>query len=214
MLSNTADDRQAVKEALQRGSNADAKKLESTQNLLTEYRRQYEQLDDTLRRLLDYFARDDPLPKSVAAEIRRLDQARDEICQEMSGLEDRISDLQGKCLSEAGLVASLKMLGQGRNLEEQKHLLQAVVAAVVVNPVDGREGRNLPDSGAGGLNIRTKRFLVNIRLKAKTPEHGGSGASQEECVNQTMVGSDLIQIGSPGRIRTTNQPVNSRLLYH
>ena len=119
--------------------------------------------------------------------IRDRDQASVEISQEMSGVEDRIGELQGKCLSEAGLVESLMMLGQGRNL---------------------------PDSEAGNLDIRIERLLVNIRLKARTPEHGGSRASGETCVNQTMIGSDLIQIGSARRSRIRTCAIIDLSLIH
>ena len=91
-------------------------------------------------------------------------------------------------------------------LATQKQVLQGVIRRISVNQVRPKKPKSPASEGGLRSGTRTRLFLVNILL-AGSPH-------LERCVNQIGDGSLNFRIGSSGRIRTTNQPVNSRLLYH
>ena len=83
--------------------------------------------------------------------------------------------------------------------------MQLLIKEIVVSPYDPDDEKVPAEEGAFTTKIRTKYYKVDIKLH-QIPELAGF-------VNRSAESSDKEGLGSPGRIRTTNQPVNSRLLY-
>jgi hypothetical protein len=90
--------------------------------------------------------------------------------------------------------------------EDQKELIQLLVREISVKHFDPAKDSVPREKGVFNTKIRTKWYLVNITLFASDliPETYKDGE----------MSSDSDRIGSRGRARTCNPPVNSRLLYH
>ena len=90
--------------------------------------------------------------------------------------------------------------------DDQKELIQLMVREISVKHFDPEKDAAPREKGAFNAKIRTKWYSVNISLYANDliPDGCKIGA----------ISSDLKRIGSRERARTSNPPVNSRLLYH
>jgi hypothetical protein len=125
-----------------------------------------ERPEEELRHPLSHLGQQDA-PFFVSEEIRSLDAQRKELRKETAGLGERIGELSWKNGDDGESLERLAVFGknyEGLNLEEQKHLVQAVVGGISVdlwNPsaAVGCTGRS---------RLRTRRLLVNI-----TPRAGG-----------------------------------------
>jgi hypothetical protein len=95
-----------------------------------------------------------------------------------------------------------------RNLPsaEQKDLVHFIIRQISVKHFDPSTDPTPRETGVFATKIRTKWYLVNLSLYASDlfTDRYKSGE----------ISSDFKKIGSRGRARTCNPPVNSRLLYH
>ena len=115
-----------------------------------------------------------------------------------------------KVVTDARIIAdTLKQFVQViRKLsdEEQKELIRLLVKEITVNHFDPEKDKDPAGVGAFKAKIRTRWYAVNISLYANDLFSGIS--------ENSVKSSHLKSIGSGGWARTSNQVVNSHLLYH
>jgi hypothetical protein len=90
--------------------------------------------------------------------------------------------------------------------DDQKVLIRLLVREISVKRFDPEKDPAPRGKGVFNAKIRTKWYLVNTSLYANDLIPEGCKIGE--------ISSDFDRIGSKGRARTCNPPVNSRLLYH
>jgi len=169
VLSSLGDSPDVLHTCLHQSSKSDARELRNLTSRRKEQSAQQRDLEQQLHRLLSHFGQQD-VPVFVGEEIRKLDARREELRRELTGLEDRIGELNGEVVDEVNLRDRLSLLQgvDGRNLEEQKQLAQAVVGRIEVDLWKP----TAPADCTGKSRLLTRRLLVNISLKSSQSSDG------------------------------------------
>ena len=169
-------------------------------------RSRLELLSEQSTRMLSVFKTRKRTPRSVIEEYERMSEEMEAVRGELEELDVRIEELEGGAPDARALREMLHpFIGDmsGMALAERKSVIQSVIGGISVNRSDPSSEEDAGQERRSGLRIRTRRLLVHIALKAKTPESGDSGASAGKRVNHTGSGSDFGCTGSArnGRIR-------------
>ena len=123
-------------------------------------------------------------------------------------LELQLQHEQEKTFNRDTITKGLANLGQVISVlppEQRRELLRLLVSRVVVKPWDGEAAGISGDSIRISPEIGTKRFSVKISLS--------ESSLLSTVFTDSVDGSTLEQIGCPGWDRTSDQVINSHLLY-
>lgn len=138
----------------------------------------------------------------LAAEKREVELEQTKLKIEINYRESVVADKQ--VIADA--LLRFEKVMKSLPPDDQKELIQLLVREISVKHFDPAEDSVPREKGVFNAKIRTKWYSVNISLFASDliPEAYKNGE----------ISSDFNRIGSRGRARTCNIPVNSRTLYH
>jgi len=132
-------------------------------------------LDARLRRLLDVFGGEGPVPEVLKDECVRLDAERRGLLLELEGLDREVDGLQSRSVDLTGLRTSLvEFAGAYPNLDlvGRKRLMGSLVVEIVVESCGGVNGKAPASARAAKGEIRTRTYRVNISLAGRAGESG------------------------------------------
>jgi site-specific DNA recombinase len=165
-------------------------------------------LTKEIRRLIEVFKTADRVPADLKRECVELDEQKQRVQTELEKVQIEMGRTTQQVLDLDIIQRSLQDFGRlvtALPPEDQKELMQLLVDEIVVQPFDPRTDEAPAEEGAFTTQIRTKHYLVNIRMHQI--------ADLERCIGQVAQSSDNEAVGSPARIRTRNPLVNSQALY-
>ncbi len=209
ILMGLARDPDRLRQAAER-SDADAnREPESLERRRTKRSSDLQHLDARLRRLLDVFGGEGPVPEVLKDECLRRDAQRGELLLELERLDREVDGLRSRSVDLTGLRTSLVEFARaypGLDLAGRKRLMGSLVTAMVVESCEGVNEKAPAEAGAWRGEIRTRTYRVNIWLAARPV---GSGP-----VHPRRLVRDQRSAGSGGWTRTSNNLVNSQVLCH
>lgn len=169
VLSSLGDFPEVLRACVRQSSKFDARELRNLTSRRKDQPALQEDLEQQLHRLLSHFEQQ-VVPVFIGEEMTKLEARREELRKEIAGLEERIKELEGEVVDEGSLRDRLNLLHgiDGQNLEEQKQLVQAVVARIEVDLWKPTAPADCPAKS----RLLTRRLLVNISLKSSQSSDG------------------------------------------
>ena len=161
-----------------------------------------------IRRIIEIMKQEDLLAEDVKEEYRRLVREKEQLQALCEKLELDLERRRKRVLNAELISRSLQDFARLVNLlplDDQKELCQLLLREVEVMPYNPDGGEAPLEEGAFATKVNARWYRVKLTLYQ---------LPGVPLVNQTAASSDKKVTGSPSRIRTYNQPVNSRLLYH
>ncbi len=160
-----------------------------------------------INRIINVFKRKDLISEDLTKEYKKLAAEKEEIKVRLEKIQIDIERNQRNVLSADVIQKSLQNFSgviDALSMEDQKELMQLLIREIVVFPFNPKKEKPSKEKGAFSAKIRTKWYKIKMSL------HQMPWAdSIYESIKES---SEKGRIGSPGRTRTYNPPVNSRLL--
>ena len=152
ILMDLARDPDRLRQAAER-SDADAiQELESLERRRSKRSSDLQHLDARLRRLLDVFGDEGPVPEVLKDECVRLDAQRGELLMELEGLAREVDGLRSRSVDLTGLRSQLLEFASAYpnlDLLGRKRLMGSLVAGIVVESCGGLTKKPPPKRGPG-----------------------------------------------------------------
>ena len=126
-----------------------------------------ELLAEQSTRMIEVFKTRKRVPVSVIDEFERMEQEMETLRGEIGRLDDRIGELESGAHDVGKLREMLAPFVDGMagaSLQERKAVIQGLVGEIRVEPSEPKTGDG--DECRGGSQIRTRRLVVNIGLRA------------------------------------------------
>ena len=199
-------------EAAVSASNAEkVKSIRPMKSKLAELERKHRELSDAVQVCIEAAKRrgaknvsDDFMAEAecLATEKREVELQKTKLNIDINYGESVVADKQ---VIADGLLR-FEMVMKSLPADDQTDLVRLLIREISVKHFDPEKDQAPKKQGVFSTKIRTKWYLVNISLFASDLIPNGYKIGE--------ISSDLHRIGSRGRARTCNPPVNSRLLYH
>lgn len=216
-----------IKETLAASTDAQMKSVRPLKTKLAALQKTHKNVADAVRTCIESAKAKgaEKIGEEFIAEAEKLAVEKNNIEHEINMLRVQIDQKERVVANEQIIADGLCRFNELRKhlpAEDQKELVRMFIYEVTVNAIDpDRKGKspsetvNQPEATSGNEKLEHAVFETKIRTKWYRVNLGLYGNSLFTGVlNKTRESSDYRLIGSGGWARTSNQVVNSHLLYH